>query len=253
MESFYHKLLEAEQGEKQAVICIVTKIHGSAPGKPGMKMLVYEDGSITGTVGGGAIEKDVIDKALSMMQTSTPLYFSFNLKTDLNMDCGGGADVYIEPVNQKKKLYIFGGGHIGKALSEFAFTLGFDVIVIDEREGIFNDYKNEKLLLINKHFTEVIHDIKFDKKSYFVIVTHKHIHDADILKLLCNKTSAYLGMIGSRTKVEKIIKDLVDHNYLTEEASKLIDSPIGIKFKAITPNEIAISILAKLIDVRNSL
>lgn len=253
MENIYEKILQLEQSDIVSALCIVTKTSGSAPGKPGMKMLVYEDGSITGTIGGGAIEKDVIEKALELMQTSTPQYYTFNLKNDLNMECGGAAEIYIEPVNQKKKLYIFGGGHIGKTLSGFAYELGFDVTVIDEREGIFESYTNAKIKLKNVHFSTAIADIKFDRRSFFVIVTHKHIHDYDILKLLCNKTYAYLGMIGSRIKVEKIRKELVEINYLTAEEAEKIDMPIGIKFNAVTHSEIAISILAKLIDVKNGL
>ncbi len=253
MESFYEKLLQAERGDKLSALCIVTKIQGSAPGKPGMKMLVYADGNICGTVGGGAIEKDVMDKALEIMQKGSAAYFTFNLKNDLNMECGGAAEVFIEPVHQKKKLYIFGAGHIGKALSGFARALDFDVILIDEREGIFDTYEQGKYKFINKLFTEALDEITFDKRSFFVIVTHKHIHDYDILKMLCNKNYAYLGMIGSKVKVEKIKNELVEEKYLIQEQLSKIDTPIGIKFKAITSSEIAISILAKLIDVRNSL
>lgn len=253
MENIYEKIIQAEQSDALSALCIVTKISGSAPGKPGMKMIVYEDGKISGTVGGGAIEKEIMEKALEIMHSSAPLYFSFNLKNDLNMECGGGAEVYIEPINQKKKLYIFGGGHIGKALSGFAFELGFDVTLIDERPGIFDSYSNDKLKFVNNHFSKAINEISFDKRSFFVIVTHQHIHDAEILKLLCNKTYAYLGMIGSRIKVDKIRKEFIDENVISAEMAENIDMPIGIKFKAITPNEIAISILAKLIDVKNNL
>ena len=252
MENFYEKLMQAEQSDALSALCIVTKIQGSAPGKPGMKMIVYEDGKIEGTVGGGAIEKDVIEKALEIMNAHSPEYFTFNLKNDLNMECGGGAEVYIEPVNQKKKLYIFGAGHIGKALSGFALNLGFDVCVIDERPGIFEAYTDDNIKQINKDYNEAANALKFDQRSFIVIVTHSHLHDASILKLLCNKPYAYIGMIGSKTKVEKIKNELVTEKYLTQDALVNIDSPIGLKFKAITPNEIAISILAKLIDVRNS-
>jgi len=251
-ENIYEKIVQAEKNDTLSALCIVTKTHGSAPGRPGMKMLVYEDGSINGTIGGGAIEKEVIDRAIELMASSTPQYFTFNLKADLNMECGGGQEVYIEPLNQKRKLFIFGAGHIGKALSHFALTLGFDVTVIDERQGIFQDYPESAIKCINTHFTEAIINLKPDKRSFFVIVTHKHIHDYDILKQLCVMPWAYLGMIGSRIKVEKIRKELVENGIITNETAEAIDMPIGIRFKALTHNEIAISILAKLIDVRNS-
>jgi len=252
MENIFQKITQLEQKDVPSALCIVTKISGSAPGKPGMKMLVYEDGSIDGTIGGGAIEKIIIEKATEIINTGSPQYFSFNLKTDLNMECGGKAEVYIEPLNQKNKLYIFGGGHIGKALSHYAIDFGFDVTVIDEREGIFDGYTNTLIKKENIVFTHAINNITFDKRSFFVIVTHKHIHDYDILKLLCKKTHAYLGMIGSRIKVEKIRKELVETKYISEDVASKIDMPIGIKFNALTHTDIAISILAKLIDVKNS-
>jgi len=253
MDAIYKKILHCASHDTVAALCIITRISGSAPGKPGMKMLVYEDGTIEGTVGGGAIEKEVIDKAMELMFTSTPAYFAFNLKNDLSMECGGAAEVYIEPVNQKKKLYIFGGGHIGKSLSGFASEVGFSITVIDERPGIFDTYSNPSIKTDNRHFNDAIKDIKFDKRTFLVIVTHKHIHDYDILKLLCNKTYAYLGMIGSRVKVEKIRKELIQKKLTTKDIAHAIDMPIGIKFKALTHTEIAISILAKLIDVKNNI
>lgn len=252
MDSIYNKILHCEEHDTLAALCIVTKTSGSAPGKPGMKMLVYEDGSSEGTVGGGAIEKEVVEKARNIMETSGPAYFSFNLKNDLGMECGGAAEIYIEPVNQKKKLYIFGAGHIGKALSGFATELGFDVTVVDERQGIFDSYNNPKIKTLNLPYTGAIEQIKYDKRSFFVIVTYKHVHDYDILKLLCNKPYAYLGMIGSKIKVDKIRKELIKTKLTTNTIAHAIDMPIGIKFKAVTHTEIAISILAKLIDVKNT-
>jgi len=250
--TIFSKLSQIQQENIPAALCIVTKIQGSAPGKPGMKMIVFENGTIDGTVGGGAIEKDVIDKAIEIMQTCAPGYFEFNLKDDLGMSCGGHAEVYIEPVNQKNKLYIFGGGHIGKALSVLSKSFGFEITVIDERPGIFNSYESSVYSLWNIDYKEAVEKIQFDKRSFFVLVTHKHVNDEAILRLLCNKTYAYLGMIGSRTKVAIIKKHLVDDGLITDEKLQQIDSPIGLKFKAITPDEIAVSILAKLIDVKNS-
>ncbi len=253
MDNFIEKIFRSDKKQQSFVLCIVTKIEGSAPGKPGMKMFVFEDGSMEGTVGGGEIERQIIQKAKHMMHKNKPEYMSFHLKKDLSMECGGSAEVYIEPVNPKCKLYIFGAGHIGKALANFAHELGFDIVIIDERPDIFNDYPKDKYEKLNVHYNDIIENIKYDKRALFVILTHKHIHDADILKLLCNKTYAYLGMIGSRTKVDKIKKDLISEKYMNENEIDKIDSPIGIKFKAITHQEIAVSILAKIIDVRNNL
>jgi xanthine dehydrogenase accessory factor len=253
MNDIYQIISKVKTNGQHAVFCIVTSTKGSSPGKPGMKMIVFEDGTIHGSIGGGSLEKQVTEKAIELMNSSTPLTIDFNLKSDLSMECGGSISVYIEPILPDMSLIIFGAGHIGRFLSGIAGEFGFSATVIDEREHIFDNYTQANIRCINKMYSEVIPDIEFNTRTFIVIVTHQHAHDEAILRLLCTKPYAYLGMIGSKTKVATIRKQLIQEAVLSDAEADLIDMPIGIPFNALTHQEIAISILAKLIDVKNSL
>lgn len=252
MNDIYQAISDIKKTGQSAVLCIVTSAKGSTPGKPGMKMIVYEDGTIKGSVGGGSLEKEVTEKARQMIASHAPQFLEFNLKHDLSMECGGSVSVYLEPIVPDLSLLIFGAGHIGKFLSSIAGQFGFSVTVIDEREGIFGDYKRDAIRCINRDFKEAISELEFNNRTYIVIVTHQHINDENILRLVCKKQYAYLGMIGSKTKVATIRKRLVSDGILNLQESEEIDMPIGIRFNTVTHHEVAVSILAKLIDVKNS-
>ncbi len=250
--TIFDRAAEIIREGKPAVLCIVVDSGGSTPGKLGAKMIVQADGSVSGTIGGGAIEKEVTEQALTMIGSSKPVTLPFDLGGDLAMHCGGRMQVYLEPLNPARKLYIFGAGHIGRALAPFSRDLGFAVTLIDPRSGIFTDEAYSNFTCINRDYFEAIREITFDDHSYLVIVTPKHLYDEDILAVVARKPHAYLGMIGSRTKVALLRKRFLAENILTEEELDRIDMPIGIPFRAETPHEIAISILAKMIDTRNA-
>ncbi|MFZ4520275.1 MAG: XdhC family protein [Bacteroidales bacterium] len=251
MHTIFSKAEEIRNSRQRAAICIVIETRGSTPRKQGSKMIVYEDGTIFGSIGGGSVEKEVAEKSLEVIALGKPVKCSFNLDIDLGMHCGGFMEVYIEPINPSQKLYIFGGGHIGKALIHFAQEFDFSITVFDPREGIFNDPVFTGCTCMEKDYFEAIDEALFDDNTYIVIVTPKHIYDEDILVKVVRKPHAYVGMIGSRRKVEQATKRFLDENLLTAGEIESIDMPMGIKFNAQTPQEIAISILAKLIDVRN--
>ncbi|MBW6490498.1 MAG: XdhC family protein [Lentimicrobium sp.] len=236
-----------------AVLCIVTSSTGSTPRKAGSKMLVYKDGSIKGTVGGGAIELQVIQDARQIIEKGIAFSRHFELYDDLKMQCGGTMEVYFEPIGSLPKLYIFGGGHIGKALAGYAAGLGFHTLVIDPREGIFDNWSLTGVETRCIDYFKALEEIEFSANTYSVIVTHQHEFDEKLLHLLAVRDLAYLGMIGSRRKVTEISKHAIENGILTNDILDRIDMPIGIPFEAETPAEIAISIVAKLIDVKNKL
>jgi xanthine dehydrogenase accessory factor len=215
-------------------------------------MVVFEDGSIEGTVGGGAVESKTIEEALEVIRTQKPVHKEYNLGEDFAMNCGGNVSIYIEPFVKPAKLYIFGGGHIGKALAQYAPDMGFETLVIDWRNDIFDDSENIKYKQLRKPYMEAIDDITFDKSTYIVIVTPNHEMDEDILAAVGNKTAAYIGLIGSKRKIAALNERFRRDKILTDDELIRVDMPIGIKFNAISPNEIAISILAKIIDVKNT-
>lgn len=237
---------------KPAAMCTVVETAGSSPRKSGSRMLVLPDQRIIGTIGGGAVELETMKKAMEVMKTGIPMLYKYNLKTDLQMACGGDMKVYIEPLVTKPNLYIFGAGHIGKALSFMAADIGFQITIIDERNGIFDDYSQDQFMLCNDNFTDFISRADFTNETFIVIMTHEHRYDYEVLSKVCKKPHKYLGMIGSKTKVKKAKDDLVESNILTNEEIDKIDMPIGVPINCETPQEIAVSILAKLIDVKNS-
>ena len=252
MSNLLLKISDYYKDARTSALCIVTNISGSTPGKAGAKMIVFNDGTIEGTVGGGAIEKKVIADALNVIKTQTPQFSQYNLQTDLAMICGGAIGIYIEPLSKPAKLHIFGAGHIGKYIAQYAPDMGFDTYLIDWRDELFESTENIKYTQVRKQYLEAINEITFDEGSYIVIVTPSHSMDEEVLAAVGKKTSAYTGVIGSKRKIETIRKKFIQENILTEEELNRVDMPIGIKFNAITPAEIAISIIAKIIDVKNS-
>lgn len=216
-------------------------------------MIVYSDGSIFGSIGGGSVEKEVAERAVELIASGSPEKCVFSLEQDLGMHCGGKMEVYIEPINPVQKLLIFGAGHVGRAVAKFATELDFSVTLIDPRENIFSEPGFSSYSCINRDYFEAIEQIVFNENSYSVIVTPKHLYDEDILAKIARKPHAYIGMIGSRRKVEMLKERFTSENILTPEELEKIDMPIGIRLRAETPQEIAICIVAGLIDVRNGL
>lgn len=235
------------------VLCIVTATSGSTPRKAGSKMLVFQDGTIKGTIGGGSIEYQAIQVALKNFSGGETFTKHFHLEDDLNMKCGGTMDVYFEPIGCLPELYIFGGGHIGKAVAGYAPGLGFRPHIFDQREGIFDSWNYPGVETRVGNYLQIIESLAFDKNSYIVIVTPQHEFDEKILFACAPRDYAYIGMIGSKRKVAEIRKKALENKVLSEEQLTRADMPIGIPFAAETPAEIAISIVAKMIDVKNRL
>jgi xanthine dehydrogenase accessory factor len=251
LQSLYKKIADLENSNQKAVLCTIIATKGSAPRKVGAKMIVYSNGIIDGTIGGGALEKKVIEQALQVLKSNEAIVVTHNLVSELAMCCGGTVELFIEPIMNKKKLLVFGAGHIGKSLAKFANELDFAVTLIDERYEAFDEKNFSDCALVKEHHSTAIPQLDFDKNTYVVILTHNHAYDREILALTSKKEHAYIGMIGSERKVLIAKKNLVASNILNEQELDAIDMPIGIDINAITPQEIAISILAKLIDVRN--
>jgi len=253
MQTIFSKAEEIKAENKRAAICIVIETQGSTPRKQGSKMIVFADGTIYGSIGGGSVEKEVAEKAAGLIASGKPAKCVFSLENDLGMHCGGSMEIYIEPINPSQKLFIFGAGHIGKAVASFARDLDFSVTIFDPREKIFNDKAFSEFNCINKDYFQSIEEACFDENTFSVIVTPKHNFDEDILARISKKPHAYIGMIGSTRKVDMLRKRFIEEHIMTESELDKIDMPIGIKLRAETPQEIAISIVAKLIDLRNGL
>ena len=251
MADIFQHINRIQNGNEKAALCIIIASRGSAPRKTGAKMLVWENGKIEGTIGGGALEFKVIDQAIDAIKKGKPVTARHQLVTELGMCCGGTVEIYIEPIVNRKKLYVFGAGHIGKALAAYASGLDFDVFLIDERYDSF-DGVTPSVACLKMHHREAFRELSFHDGCYIAILTHNHAYDREILSHCIELPHAYLGMIGSMRKVEVARKNLLAAGISEERLSK-VDMPMGIPMKAVTPQEIAISIMAKLVDTRNHL
>ena len=252
MDLIYSKIAQIQQGTEKVALCTVVDSKGSSPRKAGAKMLVWNNRKIYKTIGGGDLEKKVIENALIVIKNQKPQLFEHKLVQQHGMCCGGIVQIFIEPILNTKKLYIFGAGHTGKALAYFAQQLDFDVTLIDERVEIIDDLVlSSEINIIEKAHLIASKLLSFDENTYIVVVTHNHSYDKEIIAYCAKQKYAYLGMIGSQRKVEMAKKAFLVGNILTEEEMKPIDWPIGLKINAITPEEIAIAILGKIIEVKN--
>lgn len=249
MDNFYSKLAEISTKDQKSALCIIISTLGSTPRKTGTKMIVAQDGSIVGTIGGGLLEKRVIDQALEVLKSGESQVFKHILTQKEGMGCGGQVEVYIEPVSTPPQLYIFGAGHIGKTLAKQAGSIGFNVSLIDDRREMFENYTPDNISCIHADYRECIESLSFSEETYIVVMTYDHDLDRSILQLCLKKPYKYIGMIGSKAKVETS-KKILKENGVDENTLEKINWPIGIGIACQTPEEIAISILAKLIDTR---
>ena len=225
----------------------VVKTEGSTPTKAGSMMIVHNDGAIVGTIGGGALEKGVIARAMQAITDRRPSLTRHRLVRDHNMCCGGSVHVFINPVLRPDRLYIFGAGHIGSALARICRHLPFDVTVVDDREGIFDGWEKNGERLINRHPREVMADLAWDSRTFSVIATYSHPLDRQILEHCVRQPIAYCGMIGSLRKVAVTRALFIHQHRATPEQLDRVDMPIGLGIGSVTPEEIAISIAARLI------
>lgn len=251
MNDLIYQIAEYQSANVPFTLCILTNTSGSTPRKAGAKMIVFGDGKVTGTIGGGAIELQVIADAKLVLESGKPLSRKYQLEKDLSMQCGGNCEVYFEAFNIQPDLFIFGAGHVGREVGRYASTLGFKVHFIDFRKELLDNLPCENPVIIHKNFLEATESLIFNTRSYVVITTPSHESDEALLNCLAKKNLAYIGLIASERKVAKFRKNALEKETLTEEEFNKVNMPIGFPFKVETPAEIAISIVAKLIDVKN--
>lgn len=248
-------LMNIEETNSKAWIVVVTKSDGSTPAKPGMKMIVYADGSIYGTIGGGQLEykciQYLVEKQCTKIETIDFTLKGKNQGNELGMICGGELTVYIEPLFNPNKLYIIGGGHCGMELSSLAVKAGFHVTVIDDREEWTAIEKHPTAhTRIFASYDTITQHIDFSTNPYIVIMTHNHLADENVLWELIRQSYAYIGVIGSKVKVKLYFDRLLSSGYTREELLR-VHAPIGLDIGSQTPTEIAISVLAQIIAIKN--
>jgi xanthine dehydrogenase accessory factor len=248
-------LAEALQhGEEVALVTIVSST-GSTPQRVGAKMLVYSDGRTVGTIGGGCYENDAFWKAREAIKARKPQNVRYELTDDFaeesGLICGGQMDVFIEPVEASPDVYIFGAGHVGQFVAKMAHDVGFRVHVIDDREKFANQERlGDGIDVIVDHIPTWLQAHPLPPTAYAVIVTRGHTHDLEALRAVVANPMRYVGLIGSKAKVRRIFDALTEEG-LSSDALQPVHAPIGLDIGAITPQEIAVSIVAELIAVKH--
>jgi xanthine dehydrogenase accessory factor len=235
-------------------VATIVNVRGSIPSFETAKMLVRDDGSIVGTIGGGCVEAEVWQAAREVMESERPRTLTFDLNQDPKYDtglvCGGTLEIFVEPILPPADLYIFGAGHIAASLYKVARIAGFDVTVVDDREAYANRERfPEAKEVIAEDFDKAVAQLAPGESSYIVIVTRGHRDDMRMLRWAVQTPARYVGMIGSKRKTITIYKELQQEG-LPAHLFDRVHAPVGLDIGAITPEEIAVSITAELIAKR---
>jgi xanthine dehydrogenase accessory factor len=241
------------RGETIALVTIVST-RGSTPQRVGAKMLVYADGRTLGTIGGGCYESDAFGKAREALRTRRSRLVAYELTDDFaeetGLICGGQMQVFIEPIEPPPQLVILGAGHVGLQLGRLAPALGFRVTVVDDRERFANRERfPEAAAVVVDSIPEWIGRTPLSSSAYVVVLTRGHRQDYDAIRALAGRDLRYVGLIGSRAKVAKVVDRALTEG-VSAEWLRTVRAPVGLDIGAVTPEEIAVSILAELIAVR---
>ena len=249
----FEEVIKLRREGKRGAMATIVHTNGSIPSFESSRMLVREDGSITGTIGGGCVEAEVWATAKEVMQAEAPRKMTFNLNNEANYDngliCGGTLEIFVEPILPQPVLYIFGGGHVSIALANAAHTAGFAIGVIDDRESFANRERFPMAGEVYTSYEEAFEKIKPTASTYMVIVTRGHKDDMRVLGWAVSTSPRYIGMIGSKRKVISVYRAL-EKDGVSPEQFAGVHAPVGLDIGALTPEEIAISIAAELIAIR---
>ena len=242
-----------KEGRKGALATII-QVQGSIPSYESAKILVCDDGSIVGTVGGGCVEAEVWSVAQEVMREEKPRRLHFNLNAQPEYDngllCGGSLDIFVEPILAVPRAYLFGGGHVSLSVAKIAALAGFDVVVSDDRPAFANPERFPEAVATHAGpWEEIFAKLEINELSYLVLVTRGHAGDLTCLRWAVSTPARYLGMMGSKRKFIEIRK-VLESEGVPEEKLERIHCPIGLDIGALTPEEIAVAIVAEMIAVR---
>jgi xanthine dehydrogenase accessory factor len=246
-------LAGAERKGQPVALCTVIRAQGSVPRHAGSKMLVFEDGSIEGSIGGGELESRVIAEALEALADGQPRITPYSLSNPAEGDpgvCGGEVEVFVDPIGKKPTVVVFGGGHVGSAVIHLAHWLGFRTVVADDRAEFASV---ESAPEADEHIvcplSELAQRVRIDPMTYLVLTTRGVSVDVEGVPALLESPAAYIGIIGSRRRWETAAAELEGRGVPRARLER-IHSPMGLELNAETPEEIAVSILSEIILLR---
>ena len=242
------------KGETIALVTVV-ETKGSTPREAGAKMVVGKDGLIAGTIGGGITEAKVIKETKQAMKEGKGRFLVYHLTKeaaalDEGAICGGDMKIFVDVLQPKEEVLIFGAGHIAVYVSRIAKMVGFKVTVIDSLKEFANqDRFPEVDEIIADDTKKALRHLNIASSTYIIVITRGHLKDEEVLASVIRSNAAYIGMIGSSKKNATVFQNLEEQGISKDELTK-VHAPIGIDIKAQTPEEIAVSIIAEIIQVR---
>jgi xanthine dehydrogenase accessory factor len=251
----FEEIVRMRRAGQRGALATIVHTNGSIPSYESSRMLVGEDGTIAGTIGGGCVEADVWAAAREVMEREAPRKMVFNLNHEASYDngliCGGTLEVFVEPILPQPIAYLFGGGHVSMAVAKSASTAGFGIVVIDDREQFANRERFPMADRVITSFEEAFTQIRPNASSYLIIVTRGHKQDMRVLSWAVRTDARYIGMIGSKRKVLSTYKALEAEGFGPEEFERVF-APMGVDIGALSPEEIAVSVTAELVAVRRN-
>jgi len=256
MSDVFRELTRLRDAGERGVLVVVVESVGSTPAKAGARMIVRPDGTVFGTVGGGALEHHATGLAPEVLAAATSRLVPLHLANDLGMSCGGRTTLYLEPFGAESRLYVFGAGHIAVQLCEMAGRCGFTVVVCDDREALCTPARFPRAArLFASAETRRLGELGLRdhlEQAFVVVATHSHELDFGIVRAIAPMGPAYLGMIGSKRKRGALDRYLAEAGF-SSELRQTVRCPAGMELGGDSPAEIALSITAELVAVRTAL
>lgn len=253
MEAFLQALSAAQENHDAVALCTLVRSEGSTPRHVGSKMLVYADGHFMGTVGGGDLEHRVLDEAWMSLADGQPRLLHYNMSDPARGDpgvCGGQVEVFVEPILPPPTIVVIGAGHVGKAVTHLAKWLGFQVAVSDDRPEFCNkETVPEADELYAGLMEQLPATLKIGRQTYLILTTRGSSVDVAGLPALLDTPAAYIGVIGSKRRWATTVKELESRGISREKLGR-VHSPMGLELQAETPEEIAVSIMAEILMIR---
>lgn len=249
MREVSEALLEVLHSGRRGALATVVNVSGSVPQQPGARLLMTPEGKQVGTVGGGAVEHSVIAALAECMKSGKPRLLELELGRDLGMCCGGRMSFFIEPIEAEQRLIVFGAGHVARPTAALARQVGFSVTVVDDREELLDEERFPGCTLVSAEPSEAAARLAPKAEDWLLVVTYDHRLDEEALDVFARLPHRYIGMIGSRRKVFRILSRIAERHGLP--SLDRVYSPVGLDIGAVSPDEIAVSIVAELIALRH--
>ncbi len=253
-QDIHEEIVRIKREGEIAALATVVSAKGSTPRAESSKMLIRSDGSILGSIGGGCLEAEVWQTAMNVIKEQKPKLSDFDLtgreETPGGLICGGTMQIFIEPIIPIPAVYIFGAGHIGYAVSKIAKMTGFRVVVIDDRPSYANAEKFPEADEFHvEDLVQATTKLAINKVSFIVIACRGYMEDQEVLAHALKTNAGYIGMIGSKKKTKTVLNNLKNEGFKQEELDR-VHAPIGLPIATETPEDIAVSIMAEIIDYR---